>query len=118
MFLPKINESWGVACISFNVIKKCFGLLYESLIHLSQLYPEKAVFTDKSKLAKVTLVYKVGDSSYISNHRPILVLPDFSKFLERLIYNPLTIIKSLLTLQIFDFVFSLDYDFKLSKLLL
>ena len=82
MFLPKINKSWGVAGISFNVIKKCFGLLCESLIHLIQLYPEKGVFTDKLKLAKVTLIYKVGDSSDISNHRPILVLPDFSKFLE------------------------------------
>ena len=57
-----------------------------------QLYPEKGVFTDELKLAKVTLIYKVGDSSDISNHRPILVLPDFSKFLERLIYNHLTII--------------------------
>ena len=92
MFLPKINKSWGVAGISFNVIKKCFGLLCKSLIHLIQLYPENGVITDKFKLAKVTLIYKVGDSSDISNHRPILVLPDFSKFPERLIYNHLTII--------------------------
>ena len=82
MFLPKINKSWGVAGISFNVIKKCFGLFCKSLIHLIQLYPENGVITDKFKLAKVTLIYKVGDSSDISNHRPILVLPDFSKFLE------------------------------------
>ena len=82
MFLPKINKSWGVAGFSFNVIKKCFGLLCKSLIHLIQLYPENGVITDKFKLAKVTLIYKVGDSSDISNHRPILVLPDFSKFLE------------------------------------
>ena len=82
MFLPKINKSWGVAGISFNVIKKYFGLLCKSLIHLIQLYPENGVITDKFKLAKVTLIYKVGGSSDISNHRPILVLPDFSKFLE------------------------------------
>ena len=92
MFLPKMNKSWGVAVFSFNVIKKCFWLLCESLIHLIQLYPEKEVFADELKLAKVTLIYKVGDSSDISNHRPILVLPDFSKFLEHLIYNHLTII--------------------------
>ena len=92
MFLPKMNKSWGVAGISHNVIKKCFGLHCESLIHVIQLYPEKGVYTDELKLTKVTLIYKVGDSSDISNHRPILVLPDFSKFLERLIYNHLTII--------------------------
>ena len=78
--------------ISFNFVKKSFGLLCKSLIQLIQLYPEKGVFTDELKFAKVTLIYKVGDSSDISNHRPILVLPDFSKFLERLIYNHLTII--------------------------
>ena len=86
MFLPKINKSWSVAGISFNVIKKCLGLLCESLIHPIQLYPEKGVFTDELKLAKVTLICAdSSDISDISNHRPILVLPDFSKFLERLI---------------------------------
>ena len=41
------------------------------------------------KIAKVTPVFKEGDSADLSNYRPISVLPCFSKFLERLMYNGL-----------------------------
>ena len=37
----------------------------------------------------MTPIYKVGDSSDISNYRPILVLPCFSKILACLMYNRL-----------------------------
>ena len=45
------------------------------------------VFPDDLKIAKVTLICKVGDNGDISNYRPISVLPCFSKILERLMYN-------------------------------
>ena len=35
----------------------------------------------------MTPIYKTGDSSDISNYRPISVLICFSRFLERLMYN-------------------------------
>ena len=41
------------------------------------------------KIAKVTPVFKGGDSADLSNYRPISVLPCFSKILERLMYNRL-----------------------------
>ena len=41
------------------------------------------------KLAKVTPIFKTGDSTESSNYRPISVLPSFSKVLERIIYNGL-----------------------------
>ena len=88
-FSLKLNESSDVDDVSFDIIKKCFGVLCEPLIYLFQLSLEKGVFSNDLKLTKVTLVYKTGASSGISSYRPILVLPIFSKILERFMYNRL-----------------------------
>ena len=50
---------------------------------------EKARFPDSLKIAKVTPVYKSGDSSSLSNYRPVSVLPCFSKMLEHIMYTRL-----------------------------
>ena len=41
------------------------------------------------KIAKVIPVYKSGESSLVSNYRPISILPCFSKILERVVVNRL-----------------------------
>ena len=86
-FSLKINKSSGVDDVSSNIIKKYFGVLCEPLIYLFQLSLEKGVVPDDLKIAKVTLIYKAGDNSDISNYRPISVLPYFFKILKRLMYN-------------------------------
>ena len=42
------------------------------------------------KVAKVTPIFKKGDSHLVSNYRPISVLSCFSKILERLVYTRTT----------------------------
>ena len=86
-FLVNINKSPGVDDISFNKIKKCVGVLCEPLIYLFQLSLEKKAFPDNLKIAKVTLIYKAGDSGDISNYRFMSIVPCFSKILERLMYT-------------------------------
>lgn len=49
----------------------------------------KRLFPDHSKIAKVTPIYRNSDSSEISNYKEVLVLPRFSRILERLTYNHL-----------------------------
>jgi len=39
------------------------------------------------KIAKITPIFKSGDSMLFNNYRPISVLPVFSKILEKLMYN-------------------------------
>jgi hypothetical protein len=41
------------------------------------------------KIAKVVPVHKKGDARDVRNYRPIALLPVFSKFLEKLMYNRL-----------------------------
>ena len=50
---------------------------------------EEGVFPDGLKTAKVTPIFKAGDSNDVSSYRPISLLPCFSKILERLMYNRL-----------------------------
>ena len=41
------------------------------------------------KIARVSPVYKSGESSDVTNYRPISALPCFSKIFERMMYNRL-----------------------------
>ena len=40
-FLLKINKSSGVDDVSFNIIQKCFGMLFKLLIYQFQLSRKK-----------------------------------------------------------------------------
>ena len=53
-FSLKINKISGIGDVSFSIVKKSFGVLWESLIYLFQLSFEKGIFLDDLKLAKVT----------------------------------------------------------------
>ena len=45
------------------------------------------MFPSELKLAKVVPLFKSGDSSQITNYRPISILSFFSKIFERIMYN-------------------------------
>ena len=47
----------------------------------------EGIFPEQLKVAKVSPVFKAGNIEKIGNYRPILVLPIFSKILERTMYN-------------------------------
>ena len=61
-----MNKSAGYDKISFNVIKNCFGELCHSHKYIFKLSFEKCIFPDYVKIAKVTLVFKWGDSADLS----------------------------------------------------
>ena len=88
-FSLKINKSAGFDDISYNVVKNYFGELSDPLLHIFNLSFLNGIFPDSLKIAKVTPVYKAGDSSDLGNYRPISVLPCFSKILERIMYKRL-----------------------------
>ena len=83
----KTNKSPGHDDICFNVIKQCFGELNGPLKLLFDLSLSSGIFPDNLKIAKITPIFKSGDTEYLGNYRPISVLPCFSKILERIMYN-------------------------------
>ena len=45
------------------------------------------IFPQSFKISKIIPLYKKGDHSLLTNHRPISLLPTISKVFERIIYN-------------------------------
>ena len=82
-FSLKTNKSAGYDDISFNVIKKAYTHLYTPLFHVFQLSLSQGIFPDSLKIAQITPIYKAGETTSLSNYRPISVLPCFSKILEK-----------------------------------
>ena len=84
-FSLKINKSTGYDDISFNVVKKCFGVLHKPLLHILHLSLQTGIFPDKLKIARVTPLFQGGENYELGNYRPISVLPCFSKILEKIL---------------------------------
>ena len=50
---------------------------------------QKGVFPDSMKIARVIPIFKTGDAQEFSNYRPVSILPQFSKILEKIFHNRL-----------------------------
>ena len=77
-----------------------------TIAHIAHPTMKEGVFPSELKLAKVVPIFKSGDSSKITNYRPISVLSFFSKVFERVMYNYITdFIESLNILYKYQFGF-------------
>ena len=63
--------------------------IFVILKHIFNISLAKGVFPDKLKIARLTPIFKKGQSTLVTNYKPISVLPGFSKLLERIMYNRL-----------------------------
>ena len=52
--------------------------------YICNLSLKSGVFPDKMKIAKVLPLYKSNDKHNVSNYRPVSILPQFSKILEKI----------------------------------
>ena len=71
----------------FDVTKKCFVELYDSLKFTFDLPLKNIIFPDGLKIARFNPLFKAGGRSKLENYRPISVLPCFSNIPERIMYN-------------------------------
>ena len=85
----KPNSSAGFDELNPKIIKLIYPAIKEPIKFLLNISFITGCFPNKLKIAKVTPVFKSGDKETLSNYRPISVLPCFSKFFERVIYNRL-----------------------------
>lgn len=86
LFSPR--KAPGYDNISMRVIKHSFHLISAPLANIN-LSLSKGIFPDKLKIGKVIPIYKTEDPSLFVNYRPISLLPNFSKFFEKVMYNRL-----------------------------
>ncbi|XP_065650382.1 uncharacterized protein LOC136078532 [Hydra vulgaris] len=84
----KSKKSEGFDKISVDIVKSVFDI-EPSLFHTFNLSLKSGIVPDKSKIARITPIFKSGDKSNILNYRPISILPCFSKLLEKIMYHRL-----------------------------
>ena len=81
------GKSAGYDNIPMHVYYKTIYWQHFLLTHIINLSIIHGIVPDELKIARVVPIFKSGDKALFSNYRPISVLPCFSKFLERIIYN-------------------------------
>ncbi len=85
--LPKKSEDFNGLSMFF--IKKFIHVLSVPLLHLISKSLETGIIPTQLKIAKVVPIYKAGDRLSPDNYRPISLLPNFSKILEKVVSNRL-----------------------------
>ena len=73
--------------INMVLVKKLIDLLLIPLTHIFNQSLQTGIFPDSMKIAKVVPILKSGSQEDISNYRPISLLSQFSKILEKIYYK-------------------------------
>ena len=81
------NSSHGSDDNNPYIAKQCIEYYIYPLTHIINNSIKEVVFPSELKLARVVLLLKSGDSSQITNYRPISILLFLSKIFERIMYN-------------------------------
>ena len=73
--------------IDMCLVKKIIPHLVTPLEHIFNTSLQKGVFPEGMKLARVIPLFKNGDMNDFTNYRPISLLSQFSKILEKIFHN-------------------------------
>ena len=82
----KNKTSCGYDNINMSIIKQIIHSIVHPLVHICNTSFTNGEFPNSMKTAKVIPLFKAGDRYEFSNYRPVSVLPQFSKILEK-VYN-------------------------------
>ena len=103
----KSNDSYNVPT---RLIKLARHTISEPFFTIANSSFLEGVFPDKLKFAKVTPIHKNKSKLECGNYRPILILPIFSKILEKLMNSRL-----IKFLGINDIIYKHQYGFQENK---
>ena len=85
----KNKSSYGHDCLSNILIKRIQNVLIEPLTFLINQSLSTGIFPNELKISRVKPLYKSGNSSLLSNYRPISVLSSISKVYEYVVFKQL-----------------------------
>ena len=71
------------------LVKKIIPYIVNPLAHICNTSLMNGIFPDRMKIARVIPLFKNGDVKEFSNYRPLSILPQFSKILEKVFHNRL-----------------------------
>ena len=71
------------------LVKNIIEYVAKPLTYICNQSLKTGIFPDKMKIAKVIPIYKTGDKHVMTNYRPVSLLPQFSKILEKVFYKRL-----------------------------
>ncbi len=78
----KTSTDWNG--IDMTLLKKVIDSIANPLTYICNLSFTTGIFPHKMKTAKVIPLYKAGDKHQFTNYRPVSLLCQFSKILEKL----------------------------------
>ena len=79
----KNKTSFDADGVNMSVVKIIYHVIADPLTFICNLPLTSGVFPDKMKIAKVIPLFKSGDKNVYTNYRPVSLLPQFSKVLEK-----------------------------------
>ena len=85
----KDKKSKGYDGIDMCMLKKIIPHILTPLRHICNTSLSQGIFPDEMKIARIIPLFKSGDKQNVSNYRPISLLPQFSKILEKIFNNRL-----------------------------
>ena len=82
----KLTQKTSTDCNDMNMsfMKNIIHLVVQPFTYISNLSLATGIFSDTMKIATVIRIYKTGAKDEFNNYRPISLLPQFSKILEKL----------------------------------
>ena len=76
--------------ISMILVKDIIDTVSEPMRHICNISISQEIFPEEMKAAKVVPLFKANDIKEYSNYRPVSILQQFSKILEKKINNRIT----------------------------
>ena len=83
----KTSADWND--IDMHLVKKVIDGIADPLTHICNTSFKTGIFPEKMKTAKVIPIYKAGDKQIFTNYRPVSLLSQFSKILEKVFVSRL-----------------------------
>ena len=82
----KSNDPHG---LSMEILMQVIPNIVKPLTYICNKSFLEGCFPDRMKISRIVPIFKAGDKSSLYNYRPISILPQFSKLLEKLFQNRL-----------------------------
>jgi len=79
----KSKRSQDCNKIDMSLVKETIEEIIKPLTHVCNVSFRTGIFPDQMKVAKVIPLFKAGNKNDLSNYRPVSLLPQFSKILEK-----------------------------------